>query len=89
LGSSSYFWSIKFFRIRILAWPVAEILEEVTNYENQQKEIKSEIMKLCWYMRGGMTLDEGFCLSFEDRQLINDIIKDNLETTKKTQLPFF
>lgn len=40
-------------------------------------------------MRGGMTLDEGFYLSFEDRQLINDIIKDNLETTKKTQLPFF
>ena len=40
-------------------------------------------------MRGGMTLDEGFYLSFEDRQLINDIIKENLETTKKTQLPFF
>ena len=68
---------------------MAEILQEVKNYENQQKELKSEIMKLCWYMRGGMTLDEGFCLSFEDRQLINDIIKDNLETTKKTQLPFF
>lgn len=89
MGSPCYVWSIKFFRIRILAWSVAEILEEVKNYENQQKELKSEIMKLCWYMRGGMTLDEGFYLSFEDRQLINDIIKDNLETTKKTQLPFF
>jgi|TARA_R110000796_G_scaffold168998_2_gene285879 hypothetical protein len=40
-------------------------------------------------MRGGLTLEEGFSLSFEDRMLINDIIKDNLETTKKTQLPFF
>jgi len=89
MGSTCYVWSIKFFRIRILAWSVAEILEEVKNYENQQKELKSEIMKLCWYMRGSVTLDEGFCLSFEDRQLINDIIKDNLETTKKTQLPFF
>ena len=68
---------------------MAEILEEVKNYENQQKEIKSEIMKLCWYMRGGLTLEEVFSLSWEDRQLINDIIKDNLETTKKTQLPFF
>jgi len=68
---------------------VAEILEEVKNYENQQKEIKSDIMKLCWYMRGGMTLEEGFSISFEDRQPINDIVKDNLETTKKTQLPFF
>ena len=89
MGSSYHIRSIKFFRIRILAWPVAEILEEVKNYENQQKEIKSEIMKLCWYMRGGLTLEEGFSLSFEDRQLVNDIIKDNLETTKKTQLPFF
>jgi hypothetical protein len=68
---------------------VAEILEEVKNYENQQKEIKSDIMKLCWYMRGGMTLEEGFSISYEDRQLINDIVKENLETTKKTQLPFF
>tara|TARA_B110000503_G_scaffold133110_1_gene210090 strand:- start:624 stop:830 length:207 start_codon:yes stop_codon:yes gene_type:complete len=68
---------------------VAEILEDVKRYEGEQKELKSEIMKLCWYMRGGLTLEEGFSLSFEDRMLINDIIKDNLETTKKTQLPFF
>ena len=75
--------------MRILAWSVPEILEEVKRYEGEQKELKSEIMKLCWYMRGGLTLEEGFSLSFEDRMLINDIIKDNLETTKKTQLPFF
>jgi|TARA_B110000967_G_scaffold24213_1_gene22289 hypothetical protein len=68
---------------------VAEILEEVKRYEGEQKELKSEIMKMCWYMRGGLTLEEGFSLSYEDRMLINDIIKDNLETTKKTQLPFF
>jgi hypothetical protein len=68
---------------------VAEILEEVKNLENQQKEIKSEILKICWYMRGGVTLDEGFALSYEDRSLIQDIIKDNLETTKKSGLPFF
>tara|TARA_B100000780_G_scaffold209330_1_gene149397 strand:+ start:4721 stop:4927 length:207 start_codon:yes stop_codon:yes gene_type:complete len=68
---------------------VAEILEEVKNMEGEQKQLKSEIMKMCWYMRGGLTLEEGFSLSYEDRMLINDIIKENLETTKKTQLPFF
>ena len=57
--------------------------------ENEQKELKSEIMRMCWYMRGGLTLEEGFSLSAEDRALISDIIKDNLETTKKSQLPFF
>ena len=40
-------------------------------------------------MRGGVTLDEGFNLTYEDREIISDIVKDNLETTKKSGLPFF
>jgi len=57
--------------------------------QNQQKELKLEIMKLCWYMRGAVTLTEGWDLSFEDRGIISDIIKENLETTKKSGMPFF
>lgn len=68
---------------------MAEILEEVTHMENEQKEIKSEILKLCWYMRGAVSLEEGFYLTYEDRSLISDIVKDNLETTKKSGMPFF
>jgi hypothetical protein len=68
---------------------VAEILEEVKHMENEQKEIKSEILKLCWYMRGAVSLEEGFYLTYEDRSLISDIVKDNLETTKKSGMPFF
>ena len=68
---------------------MAEILEEVKHMENEQKEIKSEVLKLCWYMRGGVTIDEGFYLTYEDRMLIGDIVKENLETTKTSGLPFF
>ena len=57
--------------------------------ENEQKEIKHDLLKICWYIRGGVTLDEAFNLSQEDKTLINDIIKENLETTKKSGLPFF
>jgi|TARA_Y100000389_G_C17231530_1_gene398407 hypothetical protein len=57
--------------------------------ENGQKELKSEILRLCWYMRGAVTLEEGYTLCNEDRLLISDIVKDNLETTKKSQMPFF
>tara|TARA_B100000214_G_C23419912_1_gene379931 strand:+ start:291 stop:467 length:177 start_codon:yes stop_codon:yes gene_type:complete len=57
--------------------------------QNQQKELKSEILKLCWYMRGAVTLNEGFDLSWEERSLIGDIIKENMETTKKSGMPFF
>ena len=57
--------------------------------ENGQKEVKNEIMKLCWYMRGSITLDEGYNLSYEDRAIIGDIVKENLETTKKSGMSFF
>lgn len=68
---------------------MAEILGEVKRLESEQKEIKHELLKICWYMRGGVTLDEAYCLSYEDKQIIGNIIKDNLETTKKTGMPFY
>jgi hypothetical protein len=37
----------------------------------------------------GMSFAEAMNLSFEERQIVGEIIKDNLETTKKTQLPCF
>lgn len=52
-------------------------------------QIKSELYKICWYMRGGITADEAFSLSYEDRMVIGDIVKENLEITKKTGMAFF
>ncbi len=40
-------------------------------------------------MRGSLSFSESFDLSLEDIEIISEIIKDNLETTKKTQMPFF
>ena len=40
-------------------------------------------------MRGGLSYDDSMLLSETERKLINDLIKDNLETTKKSKLPFF
>jgi hypothetical protein len=57
--------------------------------ENESKAIKDELFKFCWYMRGGMTISEAYLLSIEDREIIGKIISDNLETTKKSGLPFF
>jgi hypothetical protein len=51
--------------------------------------IKQEALKLSWYMRGGVSYEQAMHLSYEERTAISDIIKDNLETTKKTNLPFF
>ena len=66
-----------------------EILREVENLDKESKALKTDLMKMCWYMRGGITYDEAFAMTIEDRQIISDVIKENLETTKKSGLPFF
>jgi hypothetical protein len=57
--------------------------------ETETKKIRHEILKLCWYMRGGLTYEEGMQLGYQEREIISSIINENLETTKKTNLPFF
>lgn len=37
----------------------------------------------------GLSYQEAIMLSHEERQIVGEIIKDNLETTKKSGLPFF
>ncbi len=65
-----------------------EILQESAQLDKEAREIKKEVMKICWYMRG-LSFSEAMHLSFEEREIAHEIIKDNLETTKKTGLPFF
>lgn len=40
-------------------------------------------------MRGGLSVTEAYELSYEDREILSTIIKDNLDTAKKTGLPFW
>ena len=40
-------------------------------------------------MRGSLTVEEAFMMDWESRVIIGEIIKDNLEVTKDTGLPFF
>jgi hypothetical protein len=69
--------------------PLDEILKLVEVMEGETKQLKYDLYKLCWFMRGGMTITEAYDLSIEDRRIINDIVKENLETTKNSKLPFF
>lgn len=78
----------KFFRQRILTKSQVEIQEYVKQLEKEERDIKKDLLKICWYMRG-MSYQEALHLSYDERMIIADIIKENLETTKKTKLPFF
>ena len=52
-------------------------------------DIRREALQMAWYMRGGITYDQALQLSVSERTLISELIKENLETTKKSGLPFF
>jgi hypothetical protein len=57
--------------------------------EKDCQTIRQEAIKMSWFMRGGLTYDQAMALGIQERELINELIKDNLETTKKTNMPFF
>jgi|TARA_R110000822_G_scaffold97424_2_gene221114 hypothetical protein len=40
-------------------------------------------------MRGGMSWNEALVLSPEERDIVAQLVKDNMETTKKSGQPFF
>jgi len=57
--------------------------------DREAKNIRQESLKLTWYMRGGITYEQIMQMSAEERGMISQIAKDNIETTKKTKLPWF
>lgn len=40
-------------------------------------------------MRGGLSYEHALMLSFQERESLSKLVKDNMETTKKTGLPYF
>ena len=57
--------------------------------EKESRAIKEDLLMVCWYMRGALSYDDAMLLSNEDKKIIGKIIDKNLETTKKSGLPFF
>jgi hypothetical protein len=58
-------------------------------YDSACKNLKLEILKICWFMRGGMSWQEALELSPDERQIVSQLVKENMETTKKSGQPFF
>lgn len=57
--------------------------------EKEADSVKSEAIRLVWYMRGGVSFNEVMHMSYKERMVIGDLIKENMETTKKSGMPFF
>jgi hypothetical protein len=66
-----------------------EIEAEVKRLDTESKALKKELYKLAWFMRGALSVEQAYMLDIADREIIAEIVKENVETTKETGLPFF
>lgn len=66
-----------------------EIIALLHSYEKQSRALREDALKMSWFMRGGVSYDDVMQLSFQEREIISKIISDNMEITKKSNLPFF
>lgn len=65
------------------------VIKLVDRMEKECDQIREESIKFAWYMRGGLSYEDAMSLAPNERKIINNLIKDNLDTTKKSGLPFF
>ena len=64
------------------------ITKMIEAMDTETQNIRLDVLKLCWYMRGGVTSQDLFHLySYEDRNIMSSLIKENIEATKKSGMP--
>ena len=66
-----------------------EIAKWIDDLGKESNAIRREALTLSWYMRGGISYNDAMHLSYDERTIINEIVTSNLETTKKSGMPFF
>ena len=66
-----------------------DIVELLESYDKESKALREEALRMCWFMRGGITYEDAMFLTQQERDIIGKIIKDNMDTTQKSGLPFF
>jgi hypothetical protein len=77
------------FRNQILHSDNDQIKRTVDKMEKDSRLLSAELIKLMWYMRGSITYEDAMNLTTAEKKIVTDLIKENLETTKKTHMPFF
>jgi hypothetical protein len=65
---------------------VQKLLDDM---EKDCESIKKNALSLSWYMRGGASYEDVLNMSATERNAINELVEEHLETTKKSQMPFF
>ena len=79
----------KFFRNRLLTLTAEEVGSYIDQLDQEADKIRAESIKMSWHMRGGISYDQVMQMSYGERTMIAALVKENMETTNKTKLPYF
>ena len=80
---------VKFFRLRLLVANSEQISSYIDSMDQEAEGIRAESFRLAWYLRGGASYEDIMNMSVQERKLISELAKENIETTKKSNLPWF
>jgi hypothetical protein len=67
----------------------AGIESMIESMDNEARAIRDEALRMMWWMRGGLNYEDAMLLGQVEKEIINQIIKDNMKSTKDSGLPFF
>ena len=75
--------------MRLLTLPNEKIIQMIESMERETTAIKSEVMQMVWFMRGGVNYQQAMNMGHEEKVIVQKLVKSNMETTKTSGLPFF
>jgi hypothetical protein len=75
--------------MRLLYLDAPGIEKLIEQMEREVRAVKKNAQRISWYMRGGISYVDVLNMSPDELKMANELIDDNLETTKKTGLAFF
>jgi len=75
--------------MKLLTLDTPGIEEYVKQLEDEVLNIKDNAINLTWVMRGGVQYIDVLNMSLDERNMIANLSKENIETTKKSGLPYF
>lgn len=64
-----------------------EILEILEEMSLASKALTSIVTDICWHMRGSVTWEQAWHLTDNQRRVMLNLIKKNIEITQKTGMP--
>lgn len=77
--------SHKFFREILSTGDPALIVQMLDQMEKNRAIVHNDIANLIFYMQGGVDINDAYCLSIQQRKIMNKVIEKHYEKMNGTQ----